>query len=46
MAVKLYDEMIKSNATNTTTTLPQLDKDLYRDSDIPSKLPEDLKFSP
>lgn len=47
--VAIYDSMLRRNnskAKFVAESLPALDKDVYRDSDIPSRLPEDLKFSP
>ena len=44
--VELYDRMIVSNWTSGVSRLSNLDKSIYRDSDIPSRLPDDMHFSP
>ena len=45
--VKLYDEWVyATSSVKVEKKLQNLDLSVYRDSDIPSKLPDDLKFSP
>lgn len=45
--VTAYNEMLKaSNRSVFPTTLTQIDSERYRDTDIPSRLPYDLGFSP
>ena len=44
-AVDAYDTMLLSNAT-IPPKLTQVGLDMYRDTDIPSRLPADLGFSP
>ena len=44
--VKLYDDWVRQNRTTHATRLGDLDETIYRDSDVPSLLPDDLYFSP
>ena len=44
-AVEAYDRMLLSNAT-IPLKLTEVGLDMYRDTDIPSRLPADLGFSP
>lgn len=43
---QLYDDFLRKNKTLDVNKLSDLSKDMYRDSDIPQRLPEDLQFSP
>ncbi len=44
--VSLYDQWVSSNASVEQRVLQELSKSVYHDSDIPSRLPPDLSFSP
>ncbi|ELU06451.1 hypothetical protein CAPTEDRAFT_215114 [Capitella teleta] len=44
--VKIYDTNLKEGWNSGYTALPKISRDVYRDSDIPSLLPDDLTFSP
>ena len=44
--IELYDNMLTSGNWTRARKLSDLHKDVYRDSDIPSRLPDDLQFSP
>ena len=45
--VKLHDEwVLETSSVEVKEKLQDLNLSVYRDSDIPSKLPNDLKFSP
>ncbi|XP_041357381.1 VWFA and cache domain-containing protein 1-like [Gigantopelta aegis] len=45
-AQELYDEFLTANATTNVTSLNDLGRDVYKDSDIPKLLPVDLDFNP
>ncbi|ESO88121.1 hypothetical protein LOTGIDRAFT_165858 [Lottia gigantea] len=43
---EIHDDFLLSNSTAGVQVLKNMDLSFYRDSDIPSKLPEDIVFNP
>ena len=46
MAVEIYDRRLLNGEVTSAKKLSKLDRNVYMDSDIPSALPKDRKFSP
>ena len=44
--LELHDSFLEQNMTIDADRLNDLSFDIYKDSDIPARLPDDLKFSP
>ena len=44
--LELHDSFMRLNVTVDAERLKDLSVDVYKDSDIPTRLPDDLMFSP
>jgi len=43
---ELHDQFLTSNGSSNVTKVSMLLQDVYADSDIPDKLPREMKFNP